>query len=164
MDQNKIAIVYASRHGCTGKCARELQKKLERSSEIYHLKKDPLPDLSSFNAIIIGGSIHIGKMSTRVRDFVSQNLTLLLGKKIGLFVCCMEEGEKAREQFRNAYPETLLAHAAATGIFGGELDFERMNWLERSIMRKRDIQSSVSNIDHEAIREFAGKFLEGTGK
>jgi len=79
-----------------------------------------------------------------------------MNKKLGLFLCCMEEGEKANEQFENAYPENLRKHATATGLFGGEFTFEKMNFLEKSIIKKiSKISESVSKINEKAINEFA---------
>ena len=45
-------------------------------------------------------------------------------------MCCMEEGEKATNQFNEAFPDELIQHASATGIFGGEFNFEKMNELK----------------------------------
>ncbi|MDY6801220.1 MAG: hypothetical protein SVU94_08360 [Bacteroidota bacterium] len=45
----------------------------------------------------------------------------------------MEEGEKAREQFKNAYPESLRSKAI-DGHFGGEFNFDKMNFFEKAII------------------------------
>ncbi len=66
--------------------------------------------------------------------------------------------EKAQMQFENAYNENLRDHAIATSLFGGEFVFERMNWFERSVVKKvAGVSKSVSDID-QAVDRFAEKF------
>ena len=69
----KTLILYATRHGCAEKCATKL-----------------------------GGSIHAGKIQKGVKDFCAKNLEVLKGKRLGLYLCCMEEGPKAEAQFAAA--------------------------------------------------------------
>ena len=56
-------------------------------------------------------------------------------------------------------PEELLNHAKATGLFGGEFIFEKMNFLERLIIKKiSGLKESVSKINYETIQQFANRF------
>lgn len=48
----------------------------------------------------------------------------------------MEEGEVAQKQLQNAFPDELLNIAKATACFGGEFNFEKMNFFERLIVKK----------------------------
>jgi len=81
-------------------------------------------------------------------------------KTLGLFLCCMEKGKKAQEQFDAAFSKGLRAHAAAQGLFGGEFDFSRMNFLERKIVKKvAGVEGSVSRISEEAIELFAADLV-----
>lgn len=149
-------IIYESKHGCTEKCANMLKDQLNEDTTLINLKKHKNPELSSVDNIVIGGSIHAGNVQKRVKSFCQKNLELLKEKKIGLFLCCMEDGEKAQQQFKNAFPHELIAHAAATGLFGGEFIFERMNFLERHIIKKiAKIDKNISKISEEAIQQFA---------
>ena len=70
----------------------------------------------------------------------------------------MEEGEGADKEFREAFPADLVEHASATGLFGGEFNFERMNVLERAIIKKiAKTSQSISKVRPEAILDFARK-------
>jgi menaquinone-dependent protoporphyrinogen oxidase len=67
----------------------------------------------------------------------------------------MEEGEKATKQLEEAFPVELLKHASATGIFGGEFNFEKMNFIERAAIRKiAGVDKSVSKIKQEELDRF----------
>lgn len=149
-------IVYVTQHGSTEKCAENLARRLAGEVQTINLKKNRLPVLNDFETIIVGGSIHAGRIQKKIVRFCAENRDLLLSKRLGLFLCCMEEGTKAEEQFAQAFPEDLRAHAIAKGLFGGAFDFTRMNWLEKAIIKKiAKIEDSVTKIKESEIARFA---------
>jgi menaquinone-dependent protoporphyrinogen oxidase len=149
-------IVYVTTHGCTEKAAQMLEELLDDDVSLVNLKRNSRPDLSSFNTIIIGGSIHAGQIQRRVKRFCQDHLDTLKQKRLGLFLCCMEEGDTAQKQFDEAFPAELRTHAAATGLFGGEFDFDKMNFFYRAIVKKvAGITESVSKIKKDNIHQFA---------
>jgi len=151
----KTVIIYATRHGCTEKCAHVLKGKLDGTSEVINIKKVSKIDMHEYETIIIGGSIHIGKIQKKIKKFCQHNLDILSKKKLGLFVCCMEEGETAHKQFQKAYPEALIQHASATGIFGGEFNFERMIFIEKAMIKKvAQTDKNIFKLSKESIQKF----------
>lgn len=157
----KTLIIYSTRHGCTEECATKLEKQLNNDTELINIKKQKLDNLGNYEKVIIGGSIHAGHIQKRIKKFCQENLDTLKHKKIGLFLCCMEEGETAQKQFQEAFPTELIEHAIATGIFGGAFNFERMNFIEKAIIKKvAKIEQSMSKIDEKSIVEFAKKMTE----
>jgi menaquinone-dependent protoporphyrinogen oxidase len=151
----KTLIAYTSRHGSTEKCANKLKEKLPGEIDIYELKTANKLNLFDYETIIIGGSIHAGNVQAKVKKFCNKNLGKLKEKKLGLFLCCMGEGEKAESQFNAAFPEELINHATATGLFGGEFLFERMNFMERYIIKKiSKMDKSISKLSEENINNF----------
>ncbi|MBU1011901.1 MAG: flavodoxin domain-containing protein [Bacteroidetes bacterium] len=156
-----IAIIYISKHGTTETVALKLHKLLN-SEEVHHidLRANKNPDISQYNKIILGGSIHAGMIQRRMKSFCESNLESLLKKEIALFLCCMEEGEKAIEQFNNAFPEILRMHSIKNEIIGGEFLFDKMNFLEKAIVKKiAGIKENISKIDEQKIKELAGEFV-----
>ena len=152
----KFLIAYSTKHGCTEKCADKLKNKLTGEIELLNLKNSSKIDLNDYETIIIGGSIHAGQIQKKVKIFCLDNLNMLKEKKIGLFICCMKEGKEATTEFNEAFPEELIKHASAIGIFGGEFNFKKMNLIERFIVNKiAKIDKSVSKIFEENITEFA---------
>ena len=152
-------ILFRSRYGCVEKAALQLQKLINDDLiNVVNLKKNPNPDISVFRTIIIGGSIHFGKIQKTITEFCKKNHDLLLMKRLGLYLCCIEENEKAEQQFNDAYPERLRNKALATGFFGGEIDFKKLNIIERLLARKAvDISTNTPKISQKAIKEFAEK-------
>ena len=154
----RTAIIYATKHGCTDKCAHTLANKLETNTTVVNLEIERNINITEYKTIIIGGSIHTGMLNKKVKSFIDKNLDTLYKKKLGLFLCCMYEGEKALEQFQNAFPEIIRNKAVAHGLFGGEFDFDKMNFLEKAIVKKvANVEHSVSNINYANIKAFAEK-------
>lgn len=84
-------IVYASKYGCTEKCARLLADQLTGTVELHHLKKDRAKDWSSYDTIVIGGPIYAGQIRKEVTAFCEEHMELLKQKRLGLFICGMQE-------------------------------------------------------------------------
>jgi menaquinone-dependent protoporphyrinogen oxidase len=115
----KTLIVYATKHGCAEKCAGKLGAALFGEVTTLNAKNARKIDLADYGSIAVGGSIHAGRVQRSVRDFCARNLKVLEGKRLGLFLCHMEEGQKAAEQFVAAFPKELVVVATAKGLFGG---------------------------------------------
>ena len=154
----KTLVVYATTHGCTRKYATKLSECLHGEVTVANLKKDKVPDPAGFDAVVVGGSIHAGRVQGAVRSFCQRHAAVLMTKTLGLFLSCMEEGEKAQAQFKAAFPAELQEKAAAKGVFGGEFDLEKMGWLSKAIVRKvAKVDKSVSRFDESALIDFAQK-------
>ena len=156
------AIMYMSKHGTTEKIAELIKTKVDSyQSHIFNLKKTGSIDLENFDTIIIGGSIHVGSIPKKLRQFINSNLTILLKKRIALFLVCMHKDEKRDEQFTNAFPQELRKISIANGLMGGEFNFDKMNFIEKAIIKKiAGKSSSVSEIDYKAIEDFVKKLKE----
>ncbi len=154
----KTAVIYASTHGTTEKVATQLKEILgNENTDIINLKKQKKIDLSQFNKVIIGGSIHAGNIQMKIKKFLKDNKEILLKKELGLYLCCMNKPDYEK-QFNNAFPEELRQHAKATQIMGGEFIFEKMNFFQKAIVKKvSGFSRSFSTIDDAKIKEFASK-------
>ncbi len=154
----KTAVIYASSHGTTEKVARQIQEGLDAESTcLINLKAVKIIDLSLFDTIIIGGSIHAGQMQGKVKAFCKKNLVDLLQKRVALFMVGMNEPHFENE-FNNAFPELLRKHALSSKCVGGEFLFEKMNFLEKLIVKKvSGINHNVSKIDDRKIFELVNE-------
>jgi menaquinone-dependent protoporphyrinogen oxidase len=152
----KTAIVYTTQHGTTAKVAAMINELAAGKAELIDLKKVKRPDLSDYDRIIVGGSIHAGQVQKRIRKFCETYQSELSVKPLGLFLSCMEENEKAKVQLEAAFPEALRNHAVSTKLTGGELLFENMNFIEKYMIKKiGKMTESVSKIKHDQIKELA---------
>ncbi|MGC6174661.1 flavodoxin domain-containing protein [Lacrimispora sp. 38-1] len=149
-------IAYATKYGFTKTCAEILAKKLGENVDICDLSRNH-PELMKYDKVIIGGSIYAGKIRKPVMRFCSDNLSTLKVKKLGLFICGMAKEDDVQKQLDSAFPRELLEVCAAKGFFGGECNYDKMNFLEKFIMKKiTRSEQSQSRVAEDNITRFAG--------
>ncbi|MCD4817381.1 MAG: flavodoxin domain-containing protein [Candidatus Cloacimonetes bacterium] len=155
----KTGIIYISKHGTTEKVAKIIAEKLNSNEiELINLRENQDYKIENFNRIIIGGSIHIGSVYKKLKKLCESNESILTTKIIGLFLCCAEKDEKAINQFDNSFSEILRLHAVSTALLGYEFNFEKMNFIEKTIIKKiSGIKESISEIDYEMIGKFVNE-------
>ncbi len=129
-----ILIAYTGKHGSTEKCANALKARLP-GAEVWDLKKGE-PDITRYDAVILGGSVYAGMPRKQLKAFAIKQEAGLTKKKLGLFLCCMADGEQAQKQMEAAYPASLLETAAAKGVLGGGFCVSTMNFFEKFIIKK----------------------------
>ena len=150
-------IIYATKHGATEKCSHKLEELIPGEITIANIKKDKNPPLEKYDTVIIGGSIHGGIIQKSITKFLEAKKDTLLKKKLGLFICFMDE-EKKEQQYSDSFPVELRNHGEAKGLFGGEFNFDKMNFLQKAIVKKvSGIDHSISSINDDAIKTFAKK-------
>ena len=132
-------------------------KEIDGNVEIVNLKNNNKIDLNKYDRVIIGGSVYIGKIQKEVTEFINSNLNELFKKQIGLFICGMqEEGETLDNEITDNFHPDLLASAKSVQNFGGEFIFNKMNFMEKIIIKKIiKITSNKSNIKHDNIKKLA---------
>ena len=152
-------IVYMTHHGTTRKVVERLAEGFGTDrTTVVNLEKNHFPDLTDFQTIIIGGSIHMGQIQTGVKRFCEANKDQLLTKQLGLFLCFMNL-DLGQEEFNNAYPKELRDYAKAHGLFGGELLFDKMNFIEKFIVKMVSMESGYrSELDYSAMDKFIQEF------
>lgn len=152
----KTLILFMSSHGCALKIAHQIAGLLNGEVQLHNLNVSTSVNLALFDRIIIGGSIHAGKIQSRVSQFCQKHLDELMQKEIGLYICCMEEGNVARKELKEAFPVKLHEHAKAEAIMGGEFIFEKMNVFERFLVKKiAKVNQTVHRIDWNEVRNFS---------
>lgn len=152
-------IIYSTKHGTTEKVAEVLAEQLDADTfRLEYEREVPPGKINNYDTIIIGGSIHAGNIQKEIKEFCEKNEDALLKKKLGLFMCCMQR-DKEQQEFDNAFPKTLREHSKANGLFGGEFIFEKMNFIEKFLVKKiAKTNKTVSELNYEAIEKFINKF------
>lgn len=154
----KTIIIYTSSNSCTDKAVQELSQKLSGEVETIDLKHHFSPSLNEFDRIIIGGSIHSGKIQQRINYFCLTHMHILRAKEIGLFICCSHNTETAQEEINNAFPEELHQMAKTEAIFRGNLNLEGMSLVKRILVKRMArVRESEANLDEASIDRFANR-------
>ncbi|MFZ5939917.1 MAG: flavodoxin domain-containing protein [Bacteroidota bacterium] len=153
----KTLIAFSSTMGCTEQCAKRLKADLGSDVDLIRISRRRKYHLDQYDTVIIGGSIHEGLIQLAVRRFCQAYLSVLLKKKVGIFVCCMDPGTNEQEMIRRAFPESLIAHSLATGYFGGELNLKKMNLLTQIMTRKAARIEEEIELNGKRIQDFVEK-------
>jgi len=154
----KNVIIYSSKHGFTKKCAEMLKEGLKDGSNLINLKDNPIIDLNDYQVIILGSSVYAGNIQKDMKEFINNNLKVLLEKNTGLFTCNMHKREEAEEQLKKVFPLELIERSFVVTFFGGGFDFSKMNFIEKQIVKKIvKISENTENIEHENIKMMQDK-------
>jgi menaquinone-dependent protoporphyrinogen oxidase len=123
---------------------------------VVNLASRRIPDVRDFDAVLVGGSVYGGKIQREVASFCDRNAEALRRSRVGLFICCLYEGEQAKMQLQAAFPDWLTAHAFATGLFGGEFHYRELTLLDRLLVRSvSPVSKDVSRLRPEAVEGLA---------
>ncbi len=143
----KTLIAYATRYGATAGTSQEIAKVLLEEGfdvKVVNLKEEKIKDISEYDLIIVGSGMQMGKWTPESDFFLRCFHEELEAKKLALFVSSMKtvserEGKiKDLEGIRKAALDDKVAqynlHPIALGLFGGVMDFNKMNFLFRRTM------------------------------
>ncbi|MHB9142378.1 MAG: flavodoxin domain-containing protein [Paludibacter sp.] len=156
-------IIYATKYGCVEKAANMLKSKMNGEVFLVNITEEKVPSLDDFDNVILGGSIYIGKIQKTLTNYIKSNLPFLLHKRIGLFICAGESEPVRTKELAEAFPAELFNHAAAKEVFGHELCYEKLNVLDKLIMRSiKGVTKSSSDLSEQKIENFAKTINEHT--
>ncbi len=140
----KTLIVYGTRYGATTTTSGEVAKILETEGfevEVVNAKQEKIKDINSYELIVIGTGLQLGRWTGEIEDFVKRFKNELPQKKVALFVSSMKsvlEREGKQEELakdRKIEIDDKIAkfnlNPIAIGFFGGVLDFNKMNIFTR---------------------------------
>ncbi|MFO7880536.1 MAG: flavodoxin domain-containing protein [Bacteroidota bacterium] len=150
----RIIILYTTRHGTSQKIARTIQHSSRHQVSLYNLRHRRSPDLTQYEIVIIGSSVHSGKIPLRLRRYMRKHKSELMQRNLALYLCCMEL-DKAKMHIENNYPDELRQHAFATACLGGEFLFDKLSREEKAEVKKlTGAKTSRSKIRHDALQNF----------
>lgn len=129
----KTLIVYASKYGCTKECANLLKDRLQGEVTVSTVD-DCRHDLRQFDAILVGGSVYMGKIQKSITRFCKKNERVLLQKKLGLFASCYTPID-TEGYLETLFPQNLLTHAVYATLVGGKMDYDKMNVAYRKLFQ-----------------------------
>lgn len=155
-------IAYAGKYGATRECAEHIAGLLPGETKLHDLEQDPSAALEPYDTVVIGCSVYMGKPRKAAIQFCRKETPALLEKKVGLFLCCIQDLDKTvAQQFSLAFPKALMEHAVVHGQLGGIVDFDKMKPFDRFIMnivagdlRKKTGSNRISTLSDERIERF----------
>ncbi|ABU58572.1 flavodoxin domain-containing protein [Roseiflexus castenholzii] len=136
----RILVTYATRAGSTAEIAAAIARTLgDRGFAVDGKPIKARPEITGYDAIIIGSAIRMGCWLPEAVDFVKANQATLNSVPVALFTVHMlntGDDETSRAN-RAAYLDAVrpLIHPAAEAYFAGAMNFARLSFLDRLIAR-----------------------------
>ena len=140
----KALIVYGTRYGATAGTALKIGVVLQKEGfdvKVVDLKEETIRSISSYELIIVGSGMQIGRWTGEAEDFLKSYHHEMGKKKVALFVSTMKtvsEREGKTDDLKKARKLDLEDKAVkynlqplGMGFFGGILDFNKMNLVTR---------------------------------
>ena len=131
----KILIAFCSRYGAARRCASLLAERITVPADVVDLGATRRVDLALYDVVVLGGSVYGGRIQRRLVSFCDFHEQQLMKKEVGVYLCCLYQGERAVQQLHAAYPAWLLAHSFHSALPGGELRFGDLRWIDRLAVR-----------------------------
>jgi len=152
----RTLIAYRTKYGTAAACARLLLEKIGGDTVLADLADARDVNVGDYDVVLVGGSIYAGKVQRAVVSFCERNRPALLQRGVGIFLCCLYQGEDALMQLHSAFPDWLLAHASARALPGGEVHYARLTFLDRLLVRGlTHAKGELSRMDPRALDDLA---------
>jgi len=153
----KTLIVYGTNYGTAEEVARSIKEKISDQVEMVNIKKSSIPNLSEFDKIVIGSGVKIGMIKKELKSWINKNCDEIISKKVFLFICASSTKDEDIEKIWSAnYPEKILSSVIAKSAVGGVLDFSKMGFFDKTIIKKVTGQNeSSSNLKEDEILNLA---------
>jgi menaquinone-dependent protoporphyrinogen oxidase len=171
---SKILVAYGTTEGQTAKIAEfiaEVVRGQGHAADAVNVKQSE-PGLDGYDAVIVGGSIHMGKHEDDVGNFVRRNRNALERKPSALFsVSLAAHGDTANaEAYVARFEQETGWRPAQVGLFAGALLYSQYGFFKRQLMKKivRDKPGDLSTdtsrdyvyTEWDDVRAFTERFLD----
>ncbi len=146
----RVLIAYATKYGTTASIAGRVRDQLPGQVDLVNLKMTPDPPVDQYDVVLVGGSIYAGRIRPEVTKFCERHQEALSATRVGVFISCLYDGEQAGDQIGANFPGWLLARAFGRYNVGGAVQFSRLRFIDRIIMKKVARVSSDLSDTHES--------------
>lgn len=175
-------VCFGTGEGQTAKVAEHVVETLEargHGAVAVDLGEGPPEDpVDSFDAVLVGSSIHVGKHAPAVREFAREHADALASRPTGFFQVSLSSATDDPERRAEAarYVDEFVGetgfHPDRIGLFGGALRYSKYGFLKRLLMKRiardatgdTDTARDYEYTDWDEVAAFAedfAAFVEG---
>jgi menaquinone-dependent protoporphyrinogen oxidase len=176
----KLLIVYGTTEGHTRKIARFMEMVLNDAGHQVTIAdaSDEPPAPKNYDAILIGGSLHMHKYQTSMTDYIIRHTAALNERPGAFFSVCLavasdleEEHQEAKKIASDFLDQTGWKPLMTTQI-AGALKYTEYDFFKRLIMKmisRREGRTTDTSKDHEytdwsEVKKFVNEFIYKASK
>ena len=169
---SRALVIYATKHGHTGRIATRLADHLRaRDLEVDLIRVEEAGDIDprDYELVVIGASIHVGHHQRAVVDWVKRHVATLRVTPSAFFsvsLTAAEDSDEAREvtaKLVNDFEEETGWKPQAAVTMAGALQYREYDFFTRLVIRmiarhhgqSTDTSQDVEYTDWEAVEQFA---------
>lgn len=157
----QVLVAYATKYGATAEIAEKIGQVLRQAGlQADVVRADRVTDLPRYQAVILGSAVYIGQWRKEAAHFLQANEKALAERPVWLFSSgptgegdplALAEGWRFPAKLQ---PIAERIHARDTAIFHGVADPQKMNVIERWMMK--NVKAPVGDFrDWDAITAWA---------
>ena len=160
-----ILLLHASREGQTERIAQRIAASLAaRGHRVEVTPAAQQVDLSGFDAIMVGASVHYGRHPASLAALLRRNAALLAGRSSAFFSVSLG----AKTEYATHFLHETRWKPALVAVFAGALRYSAYGPLKRLLVRAfaaaaghdTDSSKDYDYTDWKAVDEFATAFAE----
>jgi len=143
--EKSVLVTYASKYGSTGGVADAIGKELCTkgvNADVVLIKN--ASNIGSYQGVVIGSAIYMGKWMSEAVDFVKKNKDTLRQMPVAYFLVCMTLSKPTGENQAKvlSYTDPILKAVpeikpVGIGTFAGALDYKNLSWLSKKILKSK---------------------------
>ena len=149
--ESRILVGYSSKYGATAEIAEKIGEALRQSGlQVEVLPVKNVKDLTPYKAFIVGSALYMFQWRADAMSFLKNYWKILAERPTWIFSSGpMGKGdpaEQVKDQSFQKKLEPVLAQIKPRGVtvFHGALNMNKLNFLERAIMKKMPDQQGDS--------------------
>jgi len=143
----KVLIVYATKNGASLEACQMLSDALSKRTDVTLVDiNDTLPSPSDFDVAVVGGSIRMGKLNSKLKKYLKENKDVLSSMNSAAFICCGIG--KDFDDYRIMQLPQDISFSLGVHYFGGQLKPDRIKGkFDRFIVKT--MRESIATQDPE---------------
>ena len=157
----KVLVAYATKLNSTIEVTQAIGETIAQNGTTVEIKpiKD-IPDITGYDAAIIGSAIRMGQWLPEATNFVKDHLGVLSQIPTAIFSVHIlnlgDDPESQKERLAYTDPVNKMLSPIAEAFFAGKIDPARLNFFERLLFKV--VHSPAGDFrDWENIRNWANE-------
>jgi menaquinone-dependent protoporphyrinogen IX oxidase len=123
--KKKWAVLFGSRYGSTRDASLWISEGMGGIADVFDVRENP--DLSAFDAIIVGSGIYMGKIDPPLAAYLAKNGSAFSNRIKALFVVCGQGDTPTGQGFVEGLAKACGAKPVITKVFPGRLTKRLLN-------------------------------------